>query len=58
MSLWADIGAIFSAFLSQDSFEIQSALESDAAWVLGAIVSAIGGIVIPHRLAHSEGAVS
>ena len=34
MSLWADIGAIFSAFLSQDSFEIQSALESDAAWVL------------------------
>ncbi len=46
MSFWADIGAIFSAFLSQDSFEIQSALESDAAWVLGAIVSAIGGIVI------------
>ncbi len=46
MSLWADIGAIFSAFLSQDSFEIQSALESDAAWVLGAVASAIGGLLV------------
>ncbi|SMO78151.1 TRAP transporter small permease [Ruegeria faecimaris] len=46
MSFWADTGAIFSAFLSQDSFEIQSALESDAAWVLGAVVSAMGGFVI------------
>ncbi|WP_209599444.1 TRAP transporter small permease subunit [Ruegeria sp. HKCCSP351] len=46
MSFWADIGAIFSAFLSQDSFEIQSALESDATWALGAIVSALGGFVI------------
>ncbi|WP_420585665.1 TRAP transporter small permease [Ruegeria sp.] len=46
MSFWADIGAIFSAFLSRDSFEIQSALESDAAWVLGAIASALGGFVI------------
>ena len=43
MSLWADIGAIFSAFLSQDSFEIQLALESDAAWIVGAVVAAIGG---------------
>ena len=46
MSFWADIGAIFSAFLSQDSFEIQSALESDAAWVLGAIASALGGFLV------------
>jgi TRAP-type C4-dicarboxylate transport system permease small subunit len=46
MSLWADIGAIFSAFLSQDSFEIQSALESDAAWVLGAVASAFGGLLV------------
>ncbi len=46
MSFWADIGAIFSAFLSQDSFEIQSALESDAAWVLGVVVSAIGGFIV------------
>ncbi|AXT29140.1 TRAP transporter small permease subunit (plasmid) [Ruegeria sp. AD91A] len=46
MSLWADIGAIFSAFLSQDSFEIQIALESDAAWIVGAVVAAIGGLLV------------
>ncbi|MCG7521766.1 TRAP transporter small permease [Ruegeria sp. Ofav3-42] len=46
MSFWADTGAIFSAFLSQDSFEIQSALESGATWVWGAVVSALGGFVI------------
>ncbi|WP_170595704.1 TRAP transporter small permease [Ruegeria arenilitoris] len=46
MSFWADIGAIFSAFLSQDSFEIQSALESDAAWVVGAVVAALGGLLV------------
>lgn len=46
MTFWADMGAIFSAFLSRDSFEIQSALESDATWVLGVVVSAIGGFVI------------
>ncbi|UUV08317.1 MULTISPECIES: TRAP transporter small permease [unclassified Ruegeria] len=46
MSLWADIGAIFSAFLSQDSFEIQLALESDAAWIVGAVVAAIGGLLV------------
>ncbi|WP_170337419.1 TRAP transporter small permease [Ruegeria arenilitoris] len=46
MSFWADIGAIFSAFLSQDSFEIQSALEPDAAWVVGAVVAALGGLLV------------
>lgn len=46
MSFWADIGAIFSALLTFDSFEIQSALESDATWVLGAIVAALGGLLI------------
>lgn len=46
MSFWAETGAIFSAFLSQDSFEIQSALESDATWVLGAVVAALGGVAI------------
>lgn len=44
MSLWADIGTIFSALLSQDSFEIQSALRSDATWVVGTVVAAIGGL--------------
>ncbi len=46
MSLWADIGTIFGAFLSQDSFEIQSALQSNAAWVVGAVVAAIGGLAV------------
>ncbi|NVO57719.1 TRAP transporter small permease subunit [Rhodobacteraceae bacterium B1Z28] len=46
MSFWADIGAIFSALLSQDSFEIQSALESDATWVFGAVVAALGGLLV------------
>ncbi len=46
MSFWADVGAIFSALLTFDSFEIQSALESDATWVVGAIVSALGGLLI------------
>ncbi|WP_170760901.1 TRAP transporter small permease [Ruegeria lacuscaerulensis] len=46
MSFWADVGAIFSAILSQDSFEIQSALESDATWVVGTVVSALGGLLI------------
>ncbi|CAD0186335.1 TRAP-type C4-dicarboxylate transport system, small permease component [Ruegeria sp. THAF57] len=46
MSLWADIGAIFSALLSRDSFEIQSALRSDAAWVMGTVVAALGGLLI------------
>ncbi|WP_171120858.1 MULTISPECIES: TRAP transporter small permease [unclassified Ruegeria] len=46
MSLWADIGAIFNALLSRDSFEIQSALRSDAAWVMGTVVAALGGLLI------------
>ena len=46
MSFWADVGAIFSALVSQDSFEIQSALRSDAAWVVGAVVAALGGFII------------
>ena len=46
MSFWADIGAIFSALLSQDSFEIQLALESDAAWVVGTVVAALGGLLV------------
>ncbi|WP_170770084.1 TRAP transporter small permease [Ruegeria lacuscaerulensis] len=46
MSLWADIGAIFSALLSRDSFEIQTALRSDAAWVVGTVVAALGGLLI------------
>ncbi|KIC19756.1 TRAP transporter small permease [Leisingera sp. ANG-Vp] len=46
MTLWSDISAIFSAFASQDSWEIRNALESNAAWVLGTAAAAIGGLVV------------
>lgn len=46
MEIWSDIGAIFSAFASQDSFEIRSALRSDAAWVVGTLVCVIGGLLM------------
>lgn len=46
MEIWSDIGAIFSAFASQDSFEIRSALRSEAAWVVGTLVCVIGGLLM------------
>lgn len=46
MSIWADIGAIFSALLTRDSFEIRTALASDAAWIVGAGVTALGGLAV------------
>lgn len=46
MQLWSDIGAIFSAFASQDSWEIRNALESNAAWVLGTAAAALGGLLV------------
>ncbi|MGB3315657.1 MAG: TRAP transporter small permease subunit [Albidovulum sp.] len=46
MSIWADIGTIFSAFLTQDSFEIRSALKSNAAWCIGAVATALGGLAV------------
>lgn len=39
----ADIGAIFAALMTQDSFEIRNALRSDAAWVIGFVVLLVGG---------------
>ncbi|MCF6431130.1 TRAP transporter small permease subunit [Leisingera sp. MMG026] len=46
MTLWSDISAIFSAFASQDSWEIRNALQSNAAWVLGTIAAALGGLLV------------
>lgn len=46
MEFWADISAIFSAFASQDSYEIRNALKSDAAWTVGSIVAALGGLIV------------
>ena len=42
----ADVGAIFSAFTTQDSYEIRNALRSEAAWVVGALATVIGGILV------------
>ena len=46
MSILADIGTIFSAFLSQDSFEIRTALGSNAAWYVGTVATALGGLAV------------
>ncbi|WP_120501393.1 TRAP transporter small permease [Roseovarius sp. EL26] len=46
MALWSELGAILSAFAAQDSFEIRNAMKSDAAWVLGAITAALGGLIV------------
>jgi TRAP-type C4-dicarboxylate transport system permease small subunit len=46
MSIWADIGAILSAFLTRDSFEIRSALGTNAAWVIGTAATALGGLAV------------
>ena len=46
MATLSEVGAIFSAFASQDSFEIRSALQSDAAWIVGTIVCALGGLLM------------
>ncbi|MEP2641804.1 TRAP transporter small permease subunit [Roseobacter sp.] len=43
MSILSDIGTIFSALASQDSFEITNALRADAKWYLGVIVLIISG---------------
>lgn len=46
MSTMADLGAIVTAFASQDSFEIRNALRSDAAWIAGTIATTIGGLIV------------
>ncbi|MEM0987866.1 MAG: TRAP transporter small permease subunit [Pseudomonadota bacterium] len=46
MVMLADIGAIFSAVESNDAWEIREALKSDAAWVLGVLIAAVGGVIV------------
>ncbi|GAA6181857.1 MULTISPECIES: TRAP transporter small permease [unclassified Shimia] len=46
MGFWADLGAILSAFASQDSYEIRNALKSDAVWAVGTFVAAFGGLMV------------
>lgn len=44
--MWADMSAIFAAFLTQDSWEIRNALRSNAAWWLGGAAILIGGYLV------------
>ncbi|WP_394688765.1 TRAP transporter small permease [Hoeflea sp.] len=46
MALWSEIGEIIRALLSQDSFEIKNALNSNAAWVVGTVTTALGGLLV------------
>lgn len=46
MALWSDVGTIFSAFASLDSYEIRNSLKPDAAWVFGTIATAVLGLVM------------
>lgn len=44
--MWSEMSAIFSALMSQDSWEIRNALRSDAAWWLGVVALLIGGYIV------------
>lgn len=44
--MFGDIVSIFTALLSGDSFTIRSALQTNAAWVVGTVVTALGGWII------------
>ncbi|MEP3633520.1 MAG: TRAP transporter small permease subunit [Shimia thalassica] len=46
MALWSDVGTIFSAFASLDSYEIRNSLKPDAAWVFGTMATAVLGLVM------------
>ena len=43
MSYVTDTGAILSAMIAQDAFELRNAMKSDATWVLGFLVAVLGG---------------
>lgn len=44
--MWADMIEIFRALATQDSFEIRTALRSEAAWVVGALFLLLAGFGI------------
>lgn len=44
--MWADIVEIFRALMTQDSFEIRTALRSEAAWVVGTAFLLLAGFGI------------
>ena len=46
MTVLSEIGAIFSAFATMDSWEIRNALASEGAWYVGTVATAIGGLIV------------
>ncbi len=46
MSIWSDAGALFSAFASQDSFEIRQALSPNNVYVVGIFYLLFSGLVL------------
>jgi TRAP-type C4-dicarboxylate transport system permease small subunit len=46
MALWSEISDIVTAFASQDSWEIRNALRADAAWIVGTVATALGGLLV------------
>lgn len=46
MALWSEISDIFSAFASQDSWEIRNALNANGAWYVGLVATAASGFLV------------
>lgn len=46
MQIWSDMGAIITAFASQDSFEIREALKSETVWIVGALFLLAAGSLL------------
>jgi TRAP-type C4-dicarboxylate transport system permease small subunit len=46
MSIFSDAATLFSAFASQDSYEIREALKPDSAWIIGAVFLIIAGFAL------------
>lgn len=42
--MWNEVSEIISAVLSNDAWMMNSALKTSGAWVVGALVTVIGGI--------------
>ena len=46
MSLFAEASEILAAFGSQDSFEISNAMKASGAWLVGTVITLLGGMLV------------
>ncbi len=46
MSIWTEAGQIISATLSNDAWEMSQAFRTEGAWIIGTLVTLIGGLVV------------